>query len=333
MRVSLAEQSARPYIRAVSRDRRGLAARSVFFVALPLASSSPVPDAEPTGVGGSTSRRCRCRWRRPHRFRPFSPFRRCRRSRPCEPSSITRTAETEIQPAPQPKIVTASLGGYPTSEPPYRAPAQAAPVPEETIPTEDAEAVPLQEPSKAAPPRARRDRTMDQIDAYLWEVYQRQPTKKDRDGDFTWKDPAAAKRMGKTLQAYVIIGMDADLREPLYHAGQAMDAAGIEWTIVSGFRDDCRQSIAAGIKARTGFSRHGGSRASRWLRPWNSGRHRPRRWPQAAWRGVELARSPRHEVRAARVRSAISIRRMSSRAATGARSLPSCARAHRHGRG
>ena len=40
-----------------------------------------------------------------------------------------------------------------------------------------------------------------------------------------------------------------------------MDAAGIEWTIVSGFRDDWRQSIASGIKARTGYSRHGGSRA------------------------------------------------------------------------
>jgi hypothetical protein len=40
-----------------------------------------------------------------------------------------------------------------------------------------------------------------------------------------------------------------------------MDSAGIEWTIVSGFRDDWRQSIASGLKARTGYSRHGGSRA------------------------------------------------------------------------
>ena len=53
--------------------------------------------------------------------------------------------------------------------------------------------------------------------------------------------------------------MDADFRELVYHAGKAMDAAGIEWTIVSGFRDDWRQSIASGIKARTGYSRHGGS--------------------------------------------------------------------------
>src|SRR5262245_58548399 len=36
---------------------------------------------------------------------------------------------------------------------------------------------------------------MDEVSQYLWEVYQRQPNKKDGAGDFTWKDPAAAKRM------------------------------------------------------------------------------------------------------------------------------------------
>ena len=112
-------------------------------------------------------------------------------------------------------------------------------------------------PAPASRPRA--NPAADEINAYLWEVYQRQPAKKDRGGDFTWKDPAAANRMGKTLQAYVIIGMDADFRELVYHAGKAMDKAGVEWTIVSGFRDDWRQSIASGIKARTGYSRHGGS--------------------------------------------------------------------------
>ena len=117
-------------------------------------------------------------------------------------------------------------------------------------------------PADEAPapaPRPRANPVADEINQYLWEVYQRQPAKKDRGGDFTWKDPAAANRMGKTLQAYVIIGMDADFRELVYHAGKAMDKAGIEWTIVSGFRDDWRQSIASGIKARTGYSRHGGS--------------------------------------------------------------------------
>jgi hypothetical protein len=114
-------------------------------------------------------------------------------------------------------------------------------------------------PAPASRPRA--NPAADEINQYLWEVYQRQPAKKDRGGDFTWKDPAAANRMGKTLQAYVIIGMDADFRELVYHAGKAMDKAGVEWTIVSGFRDDWRQSIASGIKARTGYSRHGGSKA------------------------------------------------------------------------
>jgi hypothetical protein len=56
--------------------------------------------------------------------------------------------------------------------------------------------------------------------------------------------------------------MDPDFREQLYHAGQAMDAAGIQWYILSAFRDDYRQRIASGFKARTGRSLHGGSRAT-----------------------------------------------------------------------
>jgi hypothetical protein len=111
-------------------------------------------------------------------------------------------------------------------------------------------------------PRRRAPATMTEVDQYLWEVYQREPTKKDRSGDFTWKDPAAAKRAGMSLQDYVIGGMDPDFREQLYHAGRAMDAAGIQWSILSGFRDDYRQQIAAGFKARTGRSLHGGSRAT-----------------------------------------------------------------------
>lgn len=141
-------------------------------------------------------------------------------------------------------IVTASLGGPPLREPAYE-PRSAA-----TSPSIE---------NGAATPQERGSASTREIDDYLWEVYLRQPAKRDRGGDFSWKDPAAAKRMGKTMQAYVVIGMDADFRELVYHAGKAMDAAGIEWTIVSGFRDDWRQSIASGIKARTGFSRHGGS--------------------------------------------------------------------------
>jgi len=106
------------------------------------------------------------------------------------------------------------------------------------------------------------DVKMEQVDRYLWEVYQRAPTKLDHSGDFTWKDPAAAKRMGISMPEYVIAGMEPDFREQLYHAGQAMDAAGIQWSMLSGFRDDYRQSLAKGFKARVGNSLHGGSRAT-----------------------------------------------------------------------
>jgi hypothetical protein len=88
------------------------------------------------------------------------------------------------------------------------------------------------------------------------------PIKHDSGGDFTWKDQAAAKRMGLSLPAYVIGGMDPDFREQLYHAGKAMDAAGIHWSMLSAFRDDWRQQVASGFKAHTGNSVHGGSRAT-----------------------------------------------------------------------
>ena len=103
---------------------------------------------------------------------------------------------------------------------------------------------------------------MDEVDRYLWEVYQRTPTKRDGSGDFTWKDPAAAQHMGLSLPEYAIGGMDPDFREQLYHAGRAMDAAGIQWSILSAFRDDYRQGLAKGFKARVGNSLHGGARAT-----------------------------------------------------------------------
>jgi hypothetical protein len=171
-------------------------------------------------------------------------------------------------PAPQqeelaPVVRTASLIIFRKDDAaPVAAPAAVPPVSEEAVPAEDVQAEPAVEEAKPEPRRKRDASVMAEVDAYLWEVYQRQPMKKDGTGDFTWKDPAAAKRVGKTLQAYVIMGMDPDLREALFHAGKAMDKAGIEWSVVSAFRDDYRQSIAAGLKARTGYSRHGGSRAT-----------------------------------------------------------------------
>jgi hypothetical protein len=128
-----------------------------------------------------------------------------------------------------------------------------------------AEAARLETPERhAAPvPARRRDAgIMEEVDRYLWEVYQRQAVKSDSSGDFTWKDPAAAKHMGISMQDYVIRGMDADFREQLYHAGHAMDGNGINWSMLSAFRDDYRQNLASGFKAHGGNSKHGGSRAT-----------------------------------------------------------------------
>jgi hypothetical protein len=108
-----------------------------------------------------------------------------------------------------------------------------------------------------APPTPEPD--MDVVNQYLWAVYQRSPVKRDGSGDFTWKDSAAAAHAEMTLGDYVIRGMDRDFRELLYRAGQAMDAAGFRWTILSGFRDDYRQALASGYKARITDSLHGGS--------------------------------------------------------------------------
>jgi hypothetical protein len=93
-------------------------------------------------------------------------------------------------------------------------------------------------------------------------VYQRSPTKADGHGDFTWKDVSAAGHAGLSVEDYVIGGIDPDFRELLFAAGHAMDAAGIEWTILSAFRDDFSQNLAAGLKARVNNSFHGGSEAT-----------------------------------------------------------------------
>jgi len=126
------------------------------------------------------------------------------------------------------------------------------------------------------------------IDAYLWSLYERTPkvdtikvtervkvTVKNKKGktrtvfktntkyvvgDFTWKDPIAAQKVGMSLKDYVIGGMDRGFRLKLYRALRAMDDAGLMPGITSAFRDDYRQSIASGNKAATDSSFHGGSR-------------------------------------------------------------------------
>jgi hypothetical protein len=124
------------------------------------------------------------------------------------------------------------------------------------------------------------------IDRYLWSLYARTPKtdtirvpeqitvsvkRRGRtrivaktitklvDEDFAWKDPKAAARAGMSPADYVIGGMDANFRVTLYHALRALDDAGLLPGITSGFRDDYRQIIAAGQKARTDRSYHGGS--------------------------------------------------------------------------
>ena len=151
------------------------------------------------------------------------------------------------------------------------------------------------EPENEYPqPAARPVETLDEclvveicIDEYLWSLYERTPkvdtnkvteriktTVKTKGktrtvtktitkyvvGDFTWKDPIAAQRAGMLLKEYVIGGMDRRFRLKLFRALRAMDDAGLMPGITSAFRDDYRQSIAAGNKAASDSSYHGGSR-------------------------------------------------------------------------
>jgi hypothetical protein len=126
------------------------------------------------------------------------------------------------------------------------------------------------------------------IDEYLWSLYERTPkvdtnkvtekiktTVKNKKGktrtvtktitkyvvaDFTWKDPIAAQRVGMSVKDYVIGGMDRGFKLKLFRALRVMDDAGFMPGITSAFRDDYRQSIAAGNKAASDSSFHGGSR-------------------------------------------------------------------------
>jgi hypothetical protein len=143
-------------------------------------------------------------------------------------------------------------------------------------------------------PAARPVETLDEclvvdicIDEYLWSLYERTPkvdTNKLTErikttvkvkgktrtvtktitkyvvADFTWKDPIAAQRAGMSLKDYVIGGMDRGFKLKLFRALRTMDDAGFMPGITSAFRDDYRQSIAAGNKAASDSSFHGGSR-------------------------------------------------------------------------
>ncbi len=175
---------------------------------------------------------------------------------PGQPSGFRAGARFSARPhntaPPAPSPVPAPV---PASAP---MPAAAPPDTPATAPA-DIATVPADAPQK---PRTTKAGPLDGVDQYLWSVYQRSATKRDSSGDFTWKDEAAAARLGLITKQYVIGGMDPDFRELLYNLGHAMDAAGLHWTILSGFRDDYRQGLASGYKAHVGNSFHGGSRAT-----------------------------------------------------------------------
>jgi len=222
MRASLATISADQISRSAILVAGSLCGALVFFVAVPLALSSPFPSPKP---GDWTI--------------PKSPLRLA--SLMSVPAVVAEPAALEAEARP-------TLWDF------VALPAHGAPP---LVPADPRSTGSIGE--TAPPPRTQPRSTMAEVDDYLWEVYQRAPAKRDSTGDFTWKDPAAAKRFGLPMPAYVIGGMDADFREQLYHAGKAMDAAGIRWAILSAFRDDYRQSIASGLKAGAANSLHGGS--------------------------------------------------------------------------
>jgi hypothetical protein len=58
---------------------------------------------------------------------------------------------------------------------------------------------------------------------------------------------------------YVIGGMDRSFKLKLFNVLRAAEQAGLSPGITSAFRDDYRQSIAAGLKAANDRSYHGGS--------------------------------------------------------------------------
>src|SRR5262249_14822921 len=78
--------------------------------------------------------------------------------------------------------------------------------------------------------------------------------------DFTWKDPAAAQKVGMSVKDYVIGGMDRGFKLKLFRALRMMDDAGFMPGITSAFRDDYRQSIAAAAKPAAARSFHAGRR-------------------------------------------------------------------------
>lgn len=159
-------------------------------------------------------------------------------------------------------IALAVFGAAKFFKPPLPYSGPHAPPVVQVVPTEEEEAIvevhKTLEHNKPAP----QEKVVQTTDEYLCEVYRRTPTKNDG-SDFTWKDVAAAKRKGMDVCVYVIGGMAPELKERLLAFGKAADGKGLKWSMLAGFRDDYRQSIATGFKARTGYSQHGGSKVTK----------------------------------------------------------------------
>ncbi len=195
------------------------------------------------------------------------------------PVDTTPTATIAAAAEPEPKPIVVASVGDPAEVLPQAAPRAA---------TGDAEPP----PQAAAAPASRVEIVGECmvvepcIDQYLFTLYERTPkedsikeTEKRKvavkrkgkmvmvtrsftklvENDFTWKDPKAAERMGMSMSDYVIGGMDKSFKMKLFYMLQAAENAGLQPGITSAFRDDYRQSIAAGLKAAANRSYHGGS--------------------------------------------------------------------------
>jgi TP901 family phage tail tape measure protein len=79
-------------------------------------------------------------------------------------------------------------------------------------------------------------------------------------GENQRKDELAAKRVGMDVGKYRVEGMHPEARASMAQAVRDFESqTGGKAAFTAGFRDDFRQEIATGYKARTGFSQHGGS--------------------------------------------------------------------------
>src|SRR5687768_1579509 len=172
MRASLAEPSADRMSSSVTWCAWGLAGAFFTLVALPLASSSPYPTPSRPEWSEAPAQMAMAS------ASGFSLASASSTQVPGETVQLVTTVKTlsirrPIGDAPEADapIVTASLGKYQAREPGYEQQMAVAPSMDD--------AAPIEAPAPASP---RTRATPDQVSVYLWEVYQRQPVKKDRGG-------------------------------------------------------------------------------------------------------------------------------------------------------